>query len=259
MKETLINQVKKPIANGVIIKFLYLRLTLNNFVFNGINYFQKKGCAMGTIWAPAYANIFMGKFDRLHIYHYLRNFSTFYCRFIDDIFFLWNGTESELIKFIDIINQNYPTIKFEFIYSRNSITFLDTKVYKNKNGTLCTNIYRKQSDRHNFLHYKSAHPKALKVNMPFSQALLVKRICSETSEVIKHLKDLKDAFIKRDYQSKILDHHFERAMSVRRIILLENKEKPSTQGNLPLVLTFNKTLPNIKNVIDKHWQYFIYQ
>ena len=42
-------------------------------------------------------------------------------------------------------------------------------------------------------------------------------------------------------------------MSVDRKILLENKEKPSTQGNLPLVLTFNKTLPNIKNVIDKHW------
>ena len=36
-------------------------------------------------------------------------------------------------------------------------------------------------------------------------------------------------------------------------ILLENKEKPSTQGNLPLVLTCNKTLPNIKNIIDKHW------
>ena len=81
----------------------------------------------------------------------------------------------------------------------------------------------------------------------------IKRICSETSEVIKHLKDLKDAFIKRGYQSKILDHHFERAMNVDRKLLLENKEKPSTQENLPLVLTFNKTLPNIKNVIDKHW------
>ena len=73
------------------------------------------------------------------------------------------------------------------------------------------------------------------------------------SEVIKNLKDLKDAFIERAYQSKILDHHFERAMSLDRKIMLENKEKPSTQRNLPLVLTFNKTLSDIKNVIDKHW------
>ena len=42
-------------------------------------------------------------------------------------------------------------------------------------------------------------------------------------------------------------------MSVDRKILLENKEKPSTQGNLPLVLTYDKTLPNIKNDMDKHW------
>ena len=73
----------------------------------------------------------------------------------------------------------------------------------------------------------------------------------KTSEVIKHLKNLKDDFIKRGYQSEILDHHFKRAMSVDRKVLLENK-KPSTQGNLSLVLTFNKTLPTIKNVTDKH-------
>ena len=38
-------------------------MTLNNFVFNGINYFHKKGSAMGTKYAPSYANIFMGWFE----------------------------------------------------------------------------------------------------------------------------------------------------------------------------------------------------
>ena len=93
----------------------------------------------------------------------------------------------------------------------------------------------------------------MKDSIPYSQALHIKRICSETSEVIKNLKDLKDVFIRRGYHSKILDHHFERAMNVDRKMLLENKEKTSTQGNLPLVLTRNKTLSNIKNDIDKHW------
>ena len=167
---------------------------------------------MDTIYAPAYANNFMEKFEKLHIYPYLRNFSTLYCRFIDDIFFLWNGTECELMKFIHNLNQNHSTIKFEFTYSRTSITFLDTKVYKNENGTLCTTIYRKPSDRRNFLNYKLEHLKALKNSIPYSQALRIKRICSKTSEVIKRLKDNKDAFEKRDYQSKILDHHFERAI-----------------------------------------------
>ena len=68
--------------------------------------------------------------------------------------FLWNGTESELIKFTDNLNQKHHTIKFEFTYSRTSITFLDTKIYKNENGTLRIAIYRKPSDRRNFLHFK---------------------------------------------------------------------------------------------------------
>ena len=143
-----------------------------------------------------HTSVCKGKFEKLQVCSCLRNFLTFYCRFIDDIFFLWNGTESELIKFTDNLKQNHPTIKFEFTSSKISIIFLDTKVYKNENGRLCTTIYRKASDRHNFWHYKSAYPEALKDSIPYSQFLSIKQICSETSEVIKNLKDLKDAFIK---------------------------------------------------------------
>ena len=35
--------------------------------------------------------------------------------------------------------------------------------------------------------------------------------------------------------------------------LLQIKEKPATQENFPLLVAVNKTLSNIKNVIDKHW------
>ena len=167
VKETPNIQVKKPIATRVIIKFLYFVSIQNNFVFNGINYLQKNSCAMGKICAPAYANISMRKFEKLHIYRYPNNFLTFYCRFIDDIFFLWNGTESELIQFIDNLNQKHPTIKFEFTYSRTNITFLDTNVYK------------------------------MKMEHCARQALRIKRMISKTSEIIKHLKDLKNAFIKK--------------------------------------------------------------
>ena len=51
---------KTSISIKVILTFLKLILTLNNFVFNDINYLQKKGYAMGTKCAPSYANIFMG-------------------------------------------------------------------------------------------------------------------------------------------------------------------------------------------------------
>ena len=45
----------------------------------------------------------MGKFEKLRIYPNLK-------QFIDDIFFLWNGTECKQIKLIDNLNQKHPTI-----------------------------------------------------------------------------------------------------------------------------------------------------
>ena len=49
VKSALNSVSQKSIGMKVIIKFLFLILTLNNFVFNGIRYLQKIGCAMGAI------------------------------------------------------------------------------------------------------------------------------------------------------------------------------------------------------------------
>ena len=85
---------------------------------------------MGTICAPNYANIYMGKLEGNFMYSCLQTFSNFYCRFIDDILLLWNGSETLLLDFITILNSRHPTIKFDFKYSKSRIDFLDRKIYK---------------------------------------------------------------------------------------------------------------------------------
>ena len=95
---------KPSISIKVILTFLKLILVLNNFVFNAINYLQKKGCAMGTKCAPSYANIFMGWFEEKFIFPLLTNLSDFYLRFIDDIFLVWNGTKAEFDGFLKKMN-----------------------------------------------------------------------------------------------------------------------------------------------------------
>ena len=53
----------KTIPTKIITTFLAVILTLNNFIFNSKSYLQIKGYAMGTIYAPSYANIFMSEFE----------------------------------------------------------------------------------------------------------------------------------------------------------------------------------------------------
>ena len=115
---------KPSISIKVVFTFLKFILTLNNFVFNGINYLQKEGCAMGTKCAPSYANIFMGWLKEKLILPLLTNFSDFYLRFIDDIFLIWNGTKAEfdifLKKIMNVIlvsNLNMKCIKQKSIFS----------------------------------------------------------------------------------------------------------------------------------------------
>ena len=62
-----LNASPTQLPTRVITTFLFLILTLNNFIFNGINYLQRTGCVMGTKCAPSYANIFMGMFEERHI------------------------------------------------------------------------------------------------------------------------------------------------------------------------------------------------
>ena len=127
---------KASISIKVILTFLKLILTLNNFVFNGMNYLQKKGCSMGTKCAPSYENIFVGWFEEKFIFPLLTNLSDFYLRFIDDIFLIWNGTKSEFDNFLKKINECHPSIKFEYEMSKTEINFLYTTVFK-VNNKLC--------------------------------------------------------------------------------------------------------------------------
>ena len=64
IKSTLNFVSQKRIATKVIIRFLFLISTLNNFVFNEIHSVQKIGCATGAICVPNYANCLMGTSEK---------------------------------------------------------------------------------------------------------------------------------------------------------------------------------------------------
>ena len=102
---------------------------MNNFQFNGENYLQIGGTAIGTRVAPSCTNLFMACLeDRL-----LANCEyklPLYLRYIDDIFFIFPYSEADLHKFMHYMNNSHPTIKFTEEHSRCEVVFLDTIVNK---------------------------------------------------------------------------------------------------------------------------------
>ena len=73
---------------------------------------------MGTICAPAYANIFMANFELKYIYPCIKDKTKMFLRFIDDLFMLWTVSGQELLDFMSDLNKKHPSIKFESIHKQ---------------------------------------------------------------------------------------------------------------------------------------------
>ena len=251
--QTLEKDDTNSISTRVILKFLSLILNLNNFTFNDHNILQIKGCSMDSKCSCSYANIFMGKFEKDHIYPLITNNTLCYYRFVDDIFIIWIGTKEELLTFFEKLNSKHESIKFECKYSTKEIDFLDTTVQITKTNTIKTRIFRKPTDRNAYLHFQSYHPIKQKENIPFGQFLRTQKICSDTDDANLSMSSTREKFLERGYPSAKIDEQLERAKTIDRKLLLNGVDKGKTDNRIPFITTFNKNLPNINTTINTHW------
>ena len=98
--------IHKTLPTKIIIRFLALIVTLNNFVF----YLQIKGCGLGAICAPAYANIVMAEFKQKYIYPLIEDKSILFLRYIGDTFMIWTKSEKQLKDFMSDFNQKHTSL-----------------------------------------------------------------------------------------------------------------------------------------------------
>ena len=134
--------------------------------------------------------------------------------------------------------------------SKTEINFLDTTVFKVDNK-LRTKVYVKPTDRQSYLHSKSEHPNSTKKSIAYSQALRFNKICYNRSDLHNNCKRLLNTLTKRGYNKTDTATQINRVISVPRNELL-NKSKTSDTERLPLTVTYNRTLPDLKTIIDKN-------
>ncbi len=240
-------------TNESICDLLELVLQCNNFQFNGENYVRKGGTAICTKVAPSPANIFMADFEDKFVSNYhLKLF--LYKWFIDDVVMIWPRGRESLNKFIGHLNQCHESIKFTAEISENEITFLDTKIHPENDGTLWTDLYCKPTDSHDYLHFTSAPQPQCKRSWPYSQFIRVRCICSKPSDFLKHGLSLLAHFLHRGYSSEHLKEAFLKAWMLSRSDLLNYREKEE-QGNNPLFLIsdYNPGFPSLKPFVTENW------
>ena len=87
------------------------RLVLDNnyFEFDDKIYWQKVGTAIGSMFVPAFGNIFMTVLERNILAESVLK-QWVWWRLLDDVFFLWTYGKEKLLEFFDYINSYHQTI-----------------------------------------------------------------------------------------------------------------------------------------------------
>ena len=245
------------IPNYDILKLLEMVLHKNNFEFNGENYLQVGGTAMGTKVAPTYACLFMADLEERMLASAPTLPARFkFFRYIDDLCIFWTGSPVELQEFFDHCNSFHPSIKFTYEYSRDQIVFLDTIVkMDHSTGKLYTDLYSKPTDAHNYLPATSHHPPHCIKSLPYSQTLRLKRICTKDTDFIKHTDDMRDYFARQGYSNKMFDESLEKVKKLDRQKLLHEERTASKTDAppIPLITTYGTGMPNITKIMQTHW------
>ena len=255
-------------------KLLELVLKNNIFEFNRELFIQMIGTAMGTKPAPSYANIFMArkidsKIGELSNSVDEENPVKFFKRFLDDIFMLFRGSLDSLHSFLEDLNNMHPTIKFTMSHTSpykkenllhhcgcdlsDSLAFLDSSC-QIINKKIIVDLYRKPTDRNQYLLTSSCHPTHVTTNIPFSLALRIVRICTLPKDRDTRLTELRNMLIERDYKPGIIDAAIDRARQISRNDALKKVQDNKKNKRPVFVITHDPRLPSISGIVQKHWR-----
>ena len=141
MAEYLETREDKTVSTKSLCDLASIVLKENYFELSNKVYHQKLETAIGTKFAPPYANLFMARLKK-HIFENSGYHPYLWLRFLDDIFCIWTDGLEKLQEFFKFLNAFHPTIKFTMDYSYETMNFLDVQLSKRK-STLETDLFSK--------------------------------------------------------------------------------------------------------------------
>ena len=151
------------------------------------------------------------------------------------------GVTRRLTDVLRYLNTVHPTIKFTAASSRTEIPFLDILI-KVRDGLQHSDLHIKPTNTHNYLHYLSAHPRHCKDNIPFSQFLRVRRLCSQDEDFRARCLELTQHLRERDYPTDIITSALQRVKQLPRTKTLQYKPRANTH-RVPFTITYNPRNP----------------
>ena len=123
-----------------------------------------------------------------------------------------------------------------------------------ENGRIDLDLFKKKTDRNQYLLPSSCHPKSTTKSIPFSLSLRIVRICSKTENRDKRLLELKELLLARYYPESLIDRSMDKARKIPRKIALLKVIKKTTENRPIFISKYDPRMPSIQPILEKHWR-----
>ena len=235
----------------------------NTLTFDSEFYLQIKGKAMGTIFAPTYANLTMG-YHEIKVYSIIRQSHALASKHFENSLYRYLGDCQILLKvnlikpehLLSILNQINDNIQFIMEKSQTRLPFLDIMI--NKSGTkIWMDIYNKPTDLKRYVPFTSNYPWHCLANIPFSLARRICTIVENENVKEKRFKELKRTLLEQKYPKSLIEASILRAKEIP----LEILRQPKTAKNeeiIPFTFTYSPNNPNVFPIIKQSFDNFQY-
>ena len=231
-----------------------LKAILQNNIFHFRDeswYIQCSGTAMGCSMSVYLACTFMFYRTRHLILHPPPEL-LFFRRYIDDIIGVSTLPPDKVPALFGIqpsgappaspsVTDQHIRLTFVFADAAGELPALDL-LLKIHEGRPSCRLYRKPTDGHQYLHWRSSHPIHQRTSIPYSQLIRTARNCTFTEDFAPAASELLDRFRTRDFPEPILQAAIRklesRLSSTSRTALLQTSVKrPGPE--IALITTFN--------------------
>ncbi|XP_078543346.1 uncharacterized protein LOC144828767 [Lissotriton helveticus] len=212
---------------------------------------------MGSRFAPAYAGLFMGWFEREHAWgrHAAKwiDYVIFWGRYIDDVIMIWDGPAPELMSYFDFLNDNPFNVQFTMEHDQQSINFLDVTFFIQDN-TVHSRTHRKATSCNSTLHHNSSHPLHIIDNIPYGEMIRMRRNCSTEETFLSNIMETEQRFLERGYPASTLQKADRKVMQVKRkTTLAPTTVRNTTNRPLAFSTEFTDRSNKVYNILRKHW------